>query len=147
MSGIWGSYGVPMGHYGAPMGPLWGSYGSALGHSGVMGLLWGRYGSLWGSYGAAMGQVDPPSPFPPPQSHPGTNVSVLDLFDRGQSLRPLWVQVEGFRRAVEPIMANAAGGVHLICYSQGMGGSWRGLGGIWGGLGGFRGDMGGIWGS
>ncbi|KAM8793797.1 lysosomal thioesterase PPT2 [Eudromia elegans] len=53
------------------------------------------------------------------ESHPGTNVTVLDLFDRGQSLRPLWEQVGGFRRAVGPIMAAAPAGVHLLCYSQG----------------------------
>ncbi|XP_062456765.1 lysosomal thioesterase PPT2 [Rhea pennata] len=53
------------------------------------------------------------------ESHPGTNVTVIDLFDGGESLKPLWVQVEGFRRAVTPIMANAAAGVHLLCYSQG----------------------------
>ncbi|TRZ06107.1 hypothetical protein HGM15179_021000, partial [Zosterops borbonicus] len=52
------------------------------------------------------------------QTHPGTEVTVLDLFDRGASLRPLWVQVEGFRRALAPIMANAAHGVHLLGYSQ-----------------------------
>ena len=135
------------------MGPLWVTVVLWLSYRATMGLLWGHYGDLmgplwvtavlWGSYGAAMGQVDPPSPFPPPQSHPGTNVSVLDLFDRGQSLRPLWVQVEGFRRAVEPIMANAAGGVHLICYSQGMGG---GPGGVLEGFGGVWGGLGGIWG-
>ncbi|XP_074990798.1 lysosomal thioesterase PPT2 isoform X2 [Calonectris borealis] len=53
------------------------------------------------------------------ESHPGTEVTVLDLFDRGASLRPLWVQVEGFRRALAPIMANAADGIHLLGYSQG----------------------------
>ncbi|XP_066525854.1 lysosomal thioesterase PPT2 [Hoplias malabaricus] len=53
------------------------------------------------------------------QSHPGTNVSVIDLFDRSASLEPLWKQVEGFKEAIYPIMQNAADGVHLICYSQG----------------------------
>ncbi|KAH0630507.1 hypothetical protein JD844_013577 [Phrynosoma platyrhinos] len=53
------------------------------------------------------------------QTHPGTNVTVVDLFDRTESLKPLWLQVEGFRRAIYPIMQNAADGVHLICYSQG----------------------------
>ncbi|CAN8177182.1 unnamed protein product, partial [Coccothraustes coccothraustes] len=53
------------------------------------------------------------------ESHPGTEVTVLDLFDRGASLRPLWLQVAGFRQALAPIMANAARGVHLLGYSQG----------------------------
>uniref|UniRef100_A0A669QKH4 Uncharacterized protein n=1 Tax=Phasianus colchicus TaxID=9054 RepID=A0A669QKH4_PHACC len=87
--------------------------------------LWGRCGVSMGPSGTLMGPpVDPRATrgmgaLWDHYSHPGTNVTVLDLFDRGQSLRPLWVQVEGFRRAVAPIMANAAGGVHLICYSQG----------------------------
>ncbi|CAM4635745.1 unnamed protein product [Leuciscus chuanchicus] len=51
-------------------------------------------------------------------SHPGTNVTVLDLFDRSASLQPLWKQVEGFAEAIYPIMQNAADGIHLICYSQ-----------------------------
>uniref|UniRef100_A0A8D0L8T5 palmitoyl-CoA hydrolase n=1 Tax=Sphenodon punctatus TaxID=8508 RepID=A0A8D0L8T5_SPHPU len=53
------------------------------------------------------------------ETHPGTNVTVVDLFDRGESLKPLWQQVEGFRHAIYPIMQNAADGVHLVCYSQG----------------------------
>ncbi|XP_072115447.1 lysosomal thioesterase PPT2-A-like isoform X4 [Mobula birostris] len=53
------------------------------------------------------------------QSHPGTNVTIIDLFDRTQSLKSLWSQVEGFKQAISPIMQNAANGVHMICYSQG----------------------------
>lgn len=46
-------------------------------------------------------------------------MTVLDLFDGRESLRPLWEQVQGFREAVVPIMGKAPEGVHLICYSQG----------------------------
>lgn len=53
------------------------------------------------------------------QTHPGTNVTVIDLFDRSESLKPMWMQVQGFQDAISPIMQNAADGVHLICYSQG----------------------------
>ncbi|CAF93932.1 unnamed protein product, partial [Tetraodon nigroviridis] len=53
------------------------------------------------------------------QSHPGTNVTVIDLFDRSASLEPMWKQVEGFKAAIYPIMQNAEDGVHFICYSQG----------------------------
>ncbi|XP_076862156.1 lysosomal thioesterase PPT2 [Brachyhypopomus gauderio] len=53
------------------------------------------------------------------QTHPGTNVSVIDLFDHSASLEPLWKQVEGFKEAIYPIIQNAADGVNLICYSQG----------------------------
>ncbi|XP_061520320.1 lysosomal thioesterase PPT2 isoform X2 [Phycodurus eques] len=53
------------------------------------------------------------------ESHPGTNVTVIDLFDRSSSLRPMWKQVDGFKAAIYPIMQNSAEGVHFICYSQG----------------------------
>lgn len=53
------------------------------------------------------------------ESHPGTNVTIIDLFDRTGSLKSLWSQVEGFKQAIYPIMQNAADGVHMICYSQG----------------------------
>lgn len=46
-------------------------------------------------------------------------MTVLDLFDGRESLRPLWEQVQGFREAVVPIMEKAPEGVHLLCYSQG----------------------------
>ncbi|KAL7986428.1 hypothetical protein Chor_011594 [Crotalus horridus] len=52
------------------------------------------------------------------ETHPGTNVSVVDLFDRTESLKSLWMQVEGFRQVIYPIMQNAVDGVHLYCYSQ-----------------------------
>ncbi|XP_006007242.1 lysosomal thioesterase PPT2-A isoform X2 [Latimeria chalumnae] len=53
------------------------------------------------------------------QTHPGTNVTVIDLYDHTLSLLPMWKQVEGFRNAIYPIMQNAAEGLHLMCYSQG----------------------------
>ncbi|XP_048376206.1 lysosomal thioesterase PPT2 isoform X2 [Stegostoma tigrinum] len=53
------------------------------------------------------------------ETHPGTNVTVIDLFDHTQSLKSLWSQVDGFKAAIYPIMQNAANGVHMICYSQG----------------------------
>uniref|UniRef100_A0AAY4E7G6 palmitoyl-CoA hydrolase n=1 Tax=Denticeps clupeoides TaxID=299321 RepID=A0AAY4E7G6_9TELE len=53
------------------------------------------------------------------ETHPGTNVTALDLYDGEKSLEPLWEQVEGYRKAIYPIMESAKDGVHLICYSQG----------------------------
>ncbi|KAJ8377934.1 hypothetical protein AAFF_G00249970 [Aldrovandia affinis] len=53
------------------------------------------------------------------KSHPGTNVTVIDLFDGQASLMSLWKQVQGFKQEILPIMQNAADGVHLICFSQG----------------------------
>ncbi|RVE67113.1 hypothetical protein OJAV_G00114780 [Oryzias javanicus] len=53
------------------------------------------------------------------ESHPGTNISIIDLFDGYKSLDPLWMQVEGFKAVIYPIIQNSAEGVHFICYSQG----------------------------
>ncbi|KAG9264923.1 lysosomal thioesterase PPT2-like isoform X1 [Astyanax mexicanus] len=53
------------------------------------------------------------------ETHPGTNVTTVDLYDNMASLKPLWQQVEGFRKAVLPIMESATDGIHFICFSQG----------------------------
>uniref|UniRef100_A0A3Q3X8K7 palmitoyl-CoA hydrolase n=1 Tax=Mola mola TaxID=94237 RepID=A0A3Q3X8K7_MOLML len=51
--------------------------------------------------------------------HPGTEVTVIGLYDYLASLMPLWRQVQGFRRAVWSIMQKAPDGIHLLCFSQG----------------------------
>nr|XP_046256008.1 lysosomal thioesterase PPT2-like isoform X2 [Scatophagus argus] len=51
--------------------------------------------------------------------HPGTEVMVIDLYDYLASLKPLWKQVQGFRKALDSIMQKAPDGVHLLCFSQG----------------------------
>ncbi|KAK2844962.1 hypothetical protein Q5P01_011621 [Channa striata] len=51
--------------------------------------------------------------------HPGTEVRVIDLYDDMASLKPLWIQVQGFRNAINSIMQSAPGGIHLLCFSQG----------------------------
>ncbi|XP_053183295.1 lysosomal thioesterase PPT2-like [Scomber japonicus] len=51
--------------------------------------------------------------------HPGTEVNVIDLYDNMASLKPLWKQVRDFRKAINPIMQKAPGGIHLLCFSQG----------------------------
>lgn len=51
--------------------------------------------------------------------HPGTEVTTIDLYDNMASLKPLWKQVQGFRKAIDSIMKNAPDGVHLLCFSQG----------------------------
>ncbi|XP_072547096.1 lysosomal thioesterase PPT2-A-like [Salminus brasiliensis] len=53
------------------------------------------------------------------QTHPGTNVTTIDLYDNMASLKPLWQQVDGFKKAIVPIMERATNGIHLICFSQG----------------------------
>lgn len=54
------------------------------------------------------------------QTHPGTSVISIDIYDDMASLKPLWEQVDGFRKAIGPIMEKAKNGIHLICYSQGL---------------------------
>ncbi|KAM4600852.1 lysosomal thioesterase PPT2-like isoform 2-T2 [Polymixia lowei] len=51
--------------------------------------------------------------------HPGTNVTVIDLYDDFASLQPMWKQVQGFSKAIFPIMQKAPDGVHFLCFSQG----------------------------
>ncbi|XP_040901284.1 lysosomal thioesterase PPT2-A-like [Toxotes jaculatrix] len=53
------------------------------------------------------------------KTHPGTEVSVIDLYNNKASLMPLWKQVQGFRNAISPIMQKAPDGIHLLCFSQG----------------------------
>jgi palmitoyl-protein thioesterase len=51
--------------------------------------------------------------------HPGTNVTVIDEFDRLRSLLALWTQVEQIRPMMEQVMKDHPDGVHLVCFSQG----------------------------
>ncbi|KAM9806159.1 lysosomal thioesterase PPT2-A-like isoform 2-T2 [Syngnathus typhle] len=53
------------------------------------------------------------------KTHPGTEVTVVDMYNDMSSLKPLWNQVQNFHRAIEPIMSSAQDGVHLLCFSQG----------------------------
>ncbi|XP_026790737.3 lysosomal thioesterase PPT2 [Pangasianodon hypophthalmus] len=52
-------------------------------------------------------------------TYPGINVTTVDMYDDIASLKPLWEQVNRFRKAVGHIMENAKDGIHLICFSQG----------------------------
>ena len=54
------------------------------------------------------------------EAHPGTNVSLIDLFEGVDSLKPLWTQVSDMTERMRPIMQNAKDGVHIIGFSQGI---------------------------
>lgn len=54
------------------------------------------------------------------KTHPGTNVTTIDMYDDMASLKPLWQQVRGVQKSIGPIMENAKDGIHLICFSQGL---------------------------
>ncbi|XP_060905976.1 lysosomal thioesterase PPT2-like isoform X1 [Labrus mixtus] len=51
--------------------------------------------------------------------HRGTEVKVISLYNNMASLKPMWRQVQGFRRSIESIMQESPDGVHLLCFSQG----------------------------
>ncbi|XP_017294986.1 lysosomal thioesterase PPT2-like [Kryptolebias marmoratus] len=51
--------------------------------------------------------------------HPGTQVSVISLYNDLKSLKSLWVQVQNFRKAFQELMLKSPEGVHLLCFSQG----------------------------
>uniref|UniRef100_A0A3P9III5 palmitoyl-CoA hydrolase n=1 Tax=Oryzias latipes TaxID=8090 RepID=A0A3P9III5_ORYLA len=53
------------------------------------------------------------------KAHPGTKVTAIDLFNDGNSTKPLWKQVEGFGKVIQKIMEKSPEGVHLLCFSQG----------------------------
>lgn len=53
------------------------------------------------------------------EAHPGTNVTVLSLYEGLDSLKNMWLQIDGFRKAVKAVMDESNDGVHLICFSQG----------------------------
>uniref|UniRef100_A0A3Q2PB88 Palmitoyl-protein thioesterase 2 n=1 Tax=Fundulus heteroclitus TaxID=8078 RepID=A0A3Q2PB88_FUNHE len=52
-------------------------------------------------------------------AHPDTEVHTISLYNHMESLVPLCMQVEDFRKAIEEIMNKSPEGVHLLCFSQG----------------------------
>ncbi|XP_024131612.1 lysosomal thioesterase PPT2 [Oryzias melastigma] len=52
-------------------------------------------------------------------AHPGTKVTVIDLFNDRDSTKPLWLQVQGFGKVIQRITRKSPEGVHLLCFSQG----------------------------
>ncbi|XP_035991397.1 lysosomal thioesterase PPT2 isoform X4 [Fundulus heteroclitus] len=52
-------------------------------------------------------------------AHPDTEVHTISLYNHMESLVPLCMQVEDFRKAIEEIMSKSPEGVHLLCFSQG----------------------------
>ncbi|XP_074508900.1 lysosomal thioesterase PPT2-A-like [Sebastes fasciatus] len=51
--------------------------------------------------------------------HPGTEVTVIDLYNNLASMKPLWRQVRDFRKAFDAVVQKNPDGVHLLCFSQG----------------------------
>uniref|UniRef100_A0A3B5LA90 palmitoyl-CoA hydrolase n=1 Tax=Xiphophorus couchianus TaxID=32473 RepID=A0A3B5LA90_9TELE len=51
--------------------------------------------------------------------HPGTEVQIISLFNIGKSMKPLWIQIPEFRKAIEKITSTHPEGVHVLCFSQG----------------------------
>ncbi|XP_074614482.1 lysosomal thioesterase PPT2-A-like [Acropora palmata] len=53
------------------------------------------------------------------QAHPGTNITLVKLFQELESFTPLWRQVSAITATIRPVMQNAKDGVHIIGFSQG----------------------------
>uniref|UniRef100_A0A3P9INS3 palmitoyl-CoA hydrolase n=1 Tax=Oryzias latipes TaxID=8090 RepID=A0A3P9INS3_ORYLA len=54
------------------------------------------------------------------EEHPSTKVTVIDLFNNMESIKPLWKQVHGVGKVIQRIMKKSPRGVHLLCFSQGL---------------------------
>ncbi|XP_051812418.1 lysosomal thioesterase PPT2-A-like [Acanthochromis polyacanthus] len=53
------------------------------------------------------------------KAHPDTQVTTISLYNHAASIKPLWMQVKGFMKALTSIMNKSPDGIHLLCYSQG----------------------------
>ena len=54
------------------------------------------------------------------EAHPGTNITLINLFEEVDSFKPLWMQVSAMREKILPVMQEAKDGVHIIGFSQGI---------------------------
>ncbi|XP_014668730.1 PREDICTED: lysosomal thioesterase PPT2-A-like [Priapulus caudatus] len=53
------------------------------------------------------------------EAHPGTNVTIVDLYNDAESFTRMWTQVSDYSQKMGAMMNASKDGVHLICYSQG----------------------------
>jgi len=53
------------------------------------------------------------------QAHPGTNITLIKLYEELESFAPLWKQVSAMTEKIRPVMQGAKDGVHIIGFSQG----------------------------
>lgn len=58
------------------------------------------------------------------QAHPGTNITLIKLYEELDSFAPLWTQVSAVTEKIRPVMQAAKDGVHIIGFSQGIGKAW-----------------------
>lgn len=54
------------------------------------------------------------------EAHPGTNITLISLFEEVDSFKPMWMQVSAMREKIRPVMQEAKDGVHIIGFSQGI---------------------------
>ena len=55
------------------------------------------------------------------KAHPGTNVTLLNLFPEVESIiTPMWKQIDEVSEVLKEIMAQSKDGIHLIGHSQGI---------------------------
>ena len=53
------------------------------------------------------------------KAHPGTNVTVIDIYPGIESFTPLQHQLSRWKKVLFELMDQHPDGVHLICHSQG----------------------------
>ena len=54
------------------------------------------------------------------QAHPGTNITLIKLYEELDSFAPLWTQVSAMTEKIRAVMQYAKDGVHIIGFSQGI---------------------------
>lgn len=53
------------------------------------------------------------------KAHPGTNITIPDIYSYYSSLEHLWSQYAEYKTAITDIMKQHPGGINLVCFSQG----------------------------
>lgn len=54
------------------------------------------------------------------QAHPGTDITLIKLYEELESFTPLWKQVPNMTEVVRSVMREAKDGAHIIGFSQGI---------------------------
>ena len=53
------------------------------------------------------------------QAHPGTNITIPNVYSYKRSLEHLWSQVPEYTKAIQDVINESPDGVNMVCYSQG----------------------------
>nr|XP_054770219.1 lysosomal thioesterase PPT2-A-like [Lytechinus pictus] len=53
------------------------------------------------------------------KAHPGTNITIPDIYSYYKSLEHLWKQFPDYLKAIQDVINRSPNGIHLVCFSQG----------------------------